>query len=115
MKTPAQVANLIWSPHKKEILSTHGYPTNAIMVHAYPSMSLVADIRDAHDGRVLYATCSPAGEMVCTASSGDEDLRFWRIWDVPKEGKKKVKDHDETGGGIRGRLGSTNADIMTLR
>ncbi|KAL1746431.1 WD40-repeat-containing domain protein [Schizophyllum fasciatum] len=115
LKTPAQVANLIWSPHKKELLSTHGYPTNAIMVHAYPSMALVADIRDAHDGRVLYATGSPAGDMVCTASSGDEDLRFWRIWDVPKEGKKKAKEQDETGGGIRGRLGSTNADIMTLR
>ena len=77
VKTPAQVTSLIWSPHKKEILSTHGYPTNSLMVHAYPSMSPVAEIRDAHDSRVLYSAIAPAGDVVVTGA-GDENLKFWR-------------------------------------
>ncbi|KAH7105211.1 WD40 repeat-like protein [Auriculariales sp. MPI-PUGE-AT-0066] len=88
VKTPAQVTSLIWSPHKKEILSTHGYPTNSIMVHAYPSMSPVAEIRDAHDSRVLYSAMAPAGDIVVTGA-GDENLKFWRIWDLPPKKEKK--------------------------
>lgn len=96
-QTPSQITAIIWSPTKKEILSTHGYPTNALMLHAYPSMervsvssssltsvvnltNQVAEIRDAHDQRVLYTALSPAGDVVVTGA-GDEALKFWRIWD----------------------------------
>jgi len=29
LKTPSQVTSVQWSPHKKEILTTHGYPNNS--------------------------------------------------------------------------------------
>ncbi|KAI0267337.1 WD40 repeat-like protein [Gloeopeniophorella convolvens] len=101
LKTPAQVTSIQWSPHKKEFLTTHGYPNNAIMVHAYPSLDRVAEIRDAHDSRVLFSCVSPAGDMVCTGA-GDENLKFWRIWEVPTAKKKKDSKEGRslTGSGI---------------
>ncbi|KAI0299362.1 WD40 repeat-like protein [Multifurca ochricompacta] len=101
LKTPAQVTSVQWSPHRKEFLTTHGYPTNAIMVHAYPSLERVAEIRDAHDSRVLFSCVSPAGDMVCTGA-GDENLKFWRIWEIPPTKKKKEKQEGRslTGSGI---------------
>ncbi|KAG6821152.1 hypothetical protein H0H93_005372 [Arthromyces matolae] len=114
LKTPSQITSLIWSPSKKEIFSTHGFPTNALMVHAYPSMERVAEIRDAHDARVLFSCVSPSGDVVCTGA-GDENLKFWRIWDVTEEKvrkKKIVSGNDELGGG---RINSTREGILSIR
>jgi cell division cycle 20, cofactor of APC complex len=60
------------------------------MIHAYPSLEKVAEIRDAHDARVLFSAVSPNGDIVCTGA-GDENLKFWRIWELPVVDKKKVK------------------------
>ncbi|KAF9466405.1 WD40-repeat-containing domain protein [Collybia nuda] len=114
LKTPSQITSLLWAPAKKEILSTHGYPTNSIMVHAYPSMERVAEIRDAHDSRVLFSCVGPAGDVICTGA-GDENLKFWRIWDTGSEEKakkKKVASVDEVGGG---RINSTREGILSIR
>ncbi|KAH8987583.1 WD40-repeat-containing domain protein [Lactarius akahatsu] len=101
LKMPAQVTSVQWSPHKKEFLTTHGYPSNAIMVHAYPSLDRAAEIRDAHDSRVLFSCVSPAGDMVCTGA-GDENLKFWRIWEIPpvKKRKESKEGRSLTGSGI---------------
>ncbi|KAF8180135.1 WD repeat-containing protein slp1 [Pholiota molesta] len=112
LRTPSQVTSIQWAPHRKELLSTHGYPTNSIMVHAYPSMERVAEIRDAHDSRVLFSCVGPAGDVVCTGA-GDENLKFWRIWEVPTEGVKKKKVMGEEIGG--GRTNSTKEGILSLR
>ncbi|KAJ7632307.1 WD40-repeat-containing domain protein [Roridomyces roridus] len=86
--TPSQITSLHFAPHRKELLTTHGYPTNAIGVWTYPGLERVAEIRDAHDSRVLFSAVSPGGDMVVTGA-GDESLKFWRIWDLPSgEGKK---------------------------
>ncbi|KAF4612690.1 hypothetical protein D9613_011772 [Agrocybe pediades] len=114
LRTPSQITSIQWSPHRKEILSTHGYPTNSIMVHAYPSMERVAEIRDAHDSRVLFSCIGPAGDVVCTGA-GDENLKFWRIWEVPsaETKKKKVVGVGEEIGG--GRQNSTKEGILRIR
>jgi cell division cycle protein 20 (cofactor of APC complex) len=88
-------------------MSTHGYPTNSIMVHTYPSMDRVAEIRDAHDSRVLFSAISPLGDVVCTGA-GDENLKFWRIWDSAGETKKR-KEHKEI------RPNSTSSGILSIR
>ncbi|KIK07563.1 hypothetical protein K443DRAFT_86715 [Laccaria amethystina LaAM-08-1] len=114
LRTPSQITSIQWSPHRKELLTTHGYPTNSIMLHAYPSMERVAEIRDAHDSRVLFSCLSPAGDVVCTGA-GDENLKFWRVWDVPTETsgkKKKAASVDDVGGG---RLNSTKEGILSIR
>ncbi|KAJ3872151.1 WD40-repeat-containing domain protein [Lentinula edodes] len=108
-KTPSQITSILWAPHKKEILTTHGYPTNSIMLHAYPSMDRVAEIRDAHDSRVLFSCLGPAGDVVCTGAS-DENLKFWRIWDVVGEGSgKKRKENEER------RVNSTSSGQLSIR
>lgn len=58
------------------------------MVHSYPTFDKVFEVRDAHDARVLCSSLSPAGDVVAT-SAGDENIKFWRIWEVPKKTKKK--------------------------
>lgn len=82
------------------------------MVHAYPSMERVAEIRDAHDSRVLFSCIGPAGDVVCTGA-GDENLKFWRIWEVPSEGAKKKKVMGDDVGG--GRTNSTKEGILSIR
>ncbi|GLB35316.1 putative WD40 repeat-like protein [Lyophyllum shimeji] len=114
LKTPSQITSILWGPAKKEIFSTHGFPTNALMVHAYPSMERVAEIRDAHDARVLFSAVGPAGDVVCTGA-GDENLKFWRIWDSAgdeKAKKKKTLATEEVGGG---RINSTREGILSIR
>lgn len=106
LATPAQISSIQWSPHRKEFITTHGYPTNAIMVHAYPSMEKIAEIKDAHDSRVLFSALSPNGELVCTAA-GDENLKFWKIWEAPKVKKKEGKEST--------RMGSTATGILSIR
>lgn len=84
------------------------------MLHAYPSLERVAEIRDAHDSRVLFSCVGPAGDVVCTGA-GDENLKFWRLWEVPSQGTKKKglsSVGDELGGG---RNNSTKEGILSLR
>ncbi|KAG8719121.1 ubiquitin-protein transferase activating protein [Ceratobasidium sp. 394] len=92
LSTPGQVTSLIWSQHSKELLSTHGFPHNAVMVHSYPGMGKVTEIKDAHDTRVLFSAMSPNGDVVATGA-GDENLKFWKIWEIPK--KTAVRKREE--------------------
>jgi len=74
-------------------------------------MERVAEIRDAHDTRVLYSCINPAGDVVCTGA-GDENLKFWRIFDTASDaGGKKRKGVEETGG-VRN---STKGGILSIR
>jgi len=86
-------------------------------------MERVAEIRDAHDSRVLFSCVGPAGDVVCTGA-GDENLKFWRVWDLAGEstsGKKKKSKGvigsgmvagEEVGGG---RVNSTREGILSIR
>lgn len=90
------MTSLIWSPHSKEILSTHGYPDNNISLWAYPSLTKIYDV-PAHDHRVLASALSPDGCTVATGA-GDENLKFWKIWE-PKATKKGSDENDRDGRG----------------
>jgi len=85
------VCNLAWSKNSNELVSTHGYSQNQIIIWKYPSMQQVVSLT-GHTYRVLYLAMSPNGEIVVTGA-GDETLRFWNAF------KKKGK----TGlGGVEG-------------
>nr|CAI5822674.1 unnamed protein product [Callosobruchus analis] len=71
----SQVCNLAWSKHSSELVSTHGYSQNQILVWKYPSLTQVAKLT-GHSYRVLYLALSPDGEAIVTGA-GDETLRFW--------------------------------------
>lgn len=76
--TGSQVCNLAWSKNVNEIVSTHGYSLNQVMLWKYPSMSKVATLT-GHTLRVLYLAVSPDGQTIVTGA-GDETLRFWNVF-----------------------------------
>ncbi|KAH7309426.1 WD40-repeat-containing domain protein [Stachybotrys elegans] len=76
--TGSQVCNIAWSKNSNEIVSTHGYSQNQIVVWKYPSMTQVASLT-GHTYRVLYLAMSPDGRVVVTGA-GDETLRFWSVF-----------------------------------
>lgn len=55
--TGSQVCNLAWSKHAAELVSTHGYSQNQILVWKYPSLVQVAKLT-GHSYRVLYLVSS---------------------------------------------------------
>jgi len=76
--TGSQVCNLSWSQNVNELVSTHGYSLNQIIVWKYPSMSKVVTLT-GHTYRVLYLALSPDGKTIVTGA-GDETLRFWNVF-----------------------------------
>ncbi|KAI8930190.1 putative subunit of the anaphase promoting complex [Entophlyctis helioformis] len=81
--TGSQVCNLAWSKNSNEIVSTHGYSLNQIIVWKYPRMEPVATLT-GHTFRVLYLAMSPDGQNIVTGA-GDETLRFWNVFAKPKQ------------------------------
>lgn len=98
------------------------------MLHAYPSFDKVAEIRDAHECRVLFSALGPAGDVVVTGA-GDENLKFWRIWGQEvTAGTKKKKGVKENDAGIYSGAGdylwgegvpkanrNTRSGVLTIR
>ncbi|XP_037078029.1 fizzy-related protein homolog [Pollicipes pollicipes] len=84
--TGSQVCNLSWSKHASELVSTHGYSQNQILVWKYPGLSQVAKLT-GHTYRVLYLAMSPDGEAIVTGA-GDETLRFWNIFSKARSQKE---------------------------
>lgn len=76
--TGSQVCNLVWSKNVNELVSTHGYSQNQIIVWRYPIMSKLATLT-GHTYRVLYLAISPDGQTIVTGA-GDETLRFWNVF-----------------------------------
>lgn len=74
----------MFSKNVNELVSTHGYSQNQIIVWKYPTMSKVVTLT-GHTQRVLYLAMSPDGETIVTGA-GDETLRFWKVFP-----KKKVR------------------------
>ncbi|KAF2141940.1 uncharacterized protein K452DRAFT_308360 [Aplosporella prunicola CBS 121167] len=78
LDTGSQVCNLAWSRNSNELVSTHGYSQNQIIVWKYPSMQQVVSLT-GHTYRVLYLAMSPDGQVIVTGA-GDETLRFWNAF-----------------------------------
>ncbi|KAI1097460.1 WD domain-containing protein [Jackrogersella minutella] len=94
--TGSQVCNLAWSKNSNEIVSTHGYSQNQIVVWKYPAMTQVASLT-GHTYRVLYLAMSPDGRTIVTGA-GDETLRFWTVFG------RRPGQRDDSDGGSGGRL-----------
>lgn len=81
--TGSQVCNLAWSKNVNELVSTHGFSQNQIVLWSYPSMNQLATLI-GHTMRVLYLALSPDGQTIVTGA-GDETLRFWNVFPSSKE------------------------------
>jgi len=86
--TGSQVCNLAWSKNSNEIVSTHGYSQNQIVVWKYPSMQQVVSLT-GHTYRVLYLAMSPDGSVIVTGA-GDETLRFWNCFGKEKDKNRPI-------------------------
>ena len=76
MDTGSQVCNLVFSKNTQEIVSTHGYSMNQIIIwKEYKKMATLV----GHTYRVLYLAISPDGQNIVTGA-GDETLRFWEVF-----------------------------------
>ncbi|KAA6423366.1 MAG: hypothetical protein FRX49_06818 [Trebouxia sp. A1-2] len=82
--TGSQVSGLAWSHTVNELLSIHGYATSALHIWKAPSMVNAATLT-GHNSRVLFLAMSPDGQ---TAATGDETVRFWRVF--PKDTAKSA-------------------------
>ncbi|KAK4228231.1 WD40-repeat-containing domain protein [Podospora fimiseda] len=105
--TGSQVCNLAWSKNSNEIISTHGYSQNQIVVWKYPSMTQVASLT-GHTYRVLYLAMSPDGRVVVTGA-GDETLRFWNVF-----GKRPGMMREDSSDGVGGGGGVAGAGSIRL-
>lgn len=92
LDTGSQICNLLFSKTSNELVSTHGYSQNQIVVWKYPSLQQVVSLT-GHTYRVLYLAMSPDGRVIVTGA-GDETLRFWKLFGADNPGPKK-------GGGSR--------------
>ena len=59
--TLIQVCNISWSRNVNEIVSTHGYSQNQIIVWKYPSMSKLATLTGGDDYRGFRVACVCGG------------------------------------------------------
>lgn len=75
--TGSQVCSLLWNQKEKEIISSHGYNKNQIIIWNYEKNKKICELK-GHMNRVLYLTLSPDERFICSGS-GDETLRFWKI------------------------------------
>ena len=88
--THSQVCALQWSQHDKELVSSHGYCHNQLILWKYPSMVKVAELT-GHTSRVLHMAQSPDGTTIVSAAA-DETLRFWKILGPDVGGRRSERE-----------------------
>lgn len=86
--TGSQVCSLVFNPHEKELLSSHGFANCELTLWRFSStLSKLKDLH-GHKNRVLHTAISPDGSTVCSASA-DETLCFWDVFGIPKKKESK--------------------------
>lgn len=78
IETNSQVCSIVWSKHHQELVSSHGFSNNQIIVWKYPSIKKLIEL-EGHSERVLHLTTSPDGSTIASAS-GDQTIKFWKIF-----------------------------------
>lgn len=92
IETESQISSLNWGYAKGtgyEVVATHGFPSNSISLFNYPTLQKTAEIVKAHDLRVLSGCMSPDGTTLATVA-GDENLKFWSLFDHYKPGRVEM-------------------------
>lgn len=98
IETESQISSLNWGYAKGtgyEVVATHGYPSNSISLFNYPTLQKTGEIVQAHDLRILSGCLSPDAKTLATVL-GDENLKFWPLFDVHKPcGGSEVAEDDK--------------------
>lgn len=103
IETGSQISSLNWgyaAGTGMEIVATHGFPTNDISLFNYPTLQKTGEITGAHDSRILNGCMSPDSMTLATVA-GDENLKFWSLFDLFKSARRdheRIDDEDEQSG-----------------
>lgn len=82
IETCSQISSVIWAKHGKELITSHGYTKNQLIVWDYSSLTKIAELI-GHKSRVLNMTQSPDGSRICSGDA-NEILLFWNIFEAQK-------------------------------
>ncbi|KAI0262778.1 WD40-repeat-containing domain protein [Gloeopeniophorella convolvens] len=111
LHTHSSVYSLQWSPHAKELLSTHGFAwqprerlpdvpepasspyANSISVHAYPAGRRLVSVA-AHTGTVSQSCLGPDGTTVFTICYREEAMKMWKVWGRREEAARRESAFD---------------------
>uniref|UniRef100_A0A4W5LZQ4 Cell division cycle 20 homolog n=1 Tax=Hucho hucho TaxID=62062 RepID=A0A4W5LZQ4_9TELE len=80
------VSSLMFAPNYKELVSSHGYAHDNVVIWKYPSLTKVAEL-NGHEGRVLNITMSPDCSIIATVAC-DETVRLWKSFELDPVKKK---------------------------
>ncbi|CAJ1958582.1 unnamed protein product [Cylindrotheca closterium] len=82
--TGSQVTSVMWSQHRSELSSAHGFDDHLMKLWDYGHDSSLTKTTDfvGHSSRILSTACSPDGCQVVSAGA-DESLCFWDVFDEP--------------------------------
>jgi len=100
--TRSQVCSLVWAKEYRELVSSHGYANNEVIIWKYPTMVKVAELL-GHTERVLHTSLSPDGSTLVSAGA-DETLRLWKCF-APDPNKKKEAAKSKSSGVSSLRMG----------
>lgn len=112
LNTGSQVTSINWGESRqtgREIVVTAGYPTNSVSVYNYNTLNKTGEILNSHEARILYSQLSPDGTILATAAA-DENLKFWKIFDVKKNNTMSSKEDSSLSSG-----GKQIRRVMTIR
>ncbi|KAF9221734.1 WD40 repeat-like protein [Gyrodon lividus] len=109
IKTFTNVTSLHWSPHCKELLSTHGSSwsmsqslhscppstrespttpfTNSMTVHSYPSCEKIVSVV-GHSAAIAHSCIGPDGCSIFTVSPVEETIKMFKVWSAPDAQRK---------------------------
>lgn len=102
--TQSQICSIIWSPSDKELLTSHGFSQNQLVLWKYPSLTQMAELK-GHTSRVLHTALSPDGKTVVSGAA-DETLRFWKVFTGREITKRKDSGFGRSGLSSRVRVPS---------
>eukprot|EP00759_Apiculatamorpha_spiralis_P015654 PhF_6_TR22279/c0_g1_i1/m.31513/K03363/CDC20; cell division cycle 20, cofactor of APC complex len=105
--TRSQVCSIVWSLDGNELVTSHGYSDNQLVLWKYPSLKRMADLT-GHTSRVLHLALSPDGQLVVSAA-GDETIRFWKCFAQSNKGNSTTSRRKST----RGRMSSGHEEDAT--
>lgn len=90
--TKSQISAVLWNTEYRELITSHGYQNNELIIWKYPSMTKTVDLI-GHQARVLGMSMSPDGTTVVSLGA-DETLRFWECFQI-EESRKKARENKD--------------------